>query len=460
MISGRSFAKLILAASFAAGAAACGAPSFEFARKTCAPEIAAFGAECGVVDVPENYAAPAGRRIALNVVVLRAADPRSGHDPLFELEGGPGVAVTANLAFYATDGAVYRRNRDVVFADMRGAGGSNPLRCPGLDAYAQSAPSGPLYPAALVADCARELGARADLDQYTTANAVRDLDAVRQALGARKIALDALSYGTTLALAYMAEHPDRVSAAVLTSATPADRTPPRFHATAAGAALAQIFNACAADARCAARFPDPASDLERARRRFASAEEAEIFAERLRMMMYAPAGARRIPLFLDQSARGAAPAQDVAAPAVADGLYLSITCAESFPHFDVAAARAEARRTVFGDYRLRRQSDACAAWPVSPRAAPAPRRPIGVPVLFVSGSFDPVTPAAWAKEALRNFPNGRQIVIEGGGHVVDGLSALDTCYDPLIVRFLDGRDAAGLDVSCLGQVRPPAFATE
>ena len=259
----------------------------------------------------------------------------------------------------------------------------------------------------------------------------------------------------------MAEHPDHVSAAVLTSTVPADRTPPRFHAGAASAALAKILAACAADPACASRFPDPASDLERARRRFSTEEGAEVFTERLRAMMYAPASARRVPLFLSQAARGDATVQSYTTPAMADGLYLSITCAESFPYFDLTTARADAHHTVFGDYRLRRQAAACALWPVAAATPPLTlQRPIQVPVLFVSGSFDPVSPPAWTDAVLTHFPKGRHVVIDGGGHVVDGLSNLDTCYDPLIVRFLDARHALNLDTSCLTEVRPPPFVVE
>lgn len=435
-------------------------PSYTFDPRDCAPEIAVEGGRCGTVAVPENYDAPGGRSIALNVLVLPSAGSDPIGDPVFELEGGPGIAVTATAKFYATDGAAYRQNREMVFVDMRGTGGSNPLRCPELEADAQSDTPGPLYPPALTAECARELGKRADLRQYTTANAVRDLDAVRQALGAKRIALNALSYGTTAALAYMTVHPENVSAAVLTSTVPADRTPPRFHASVASEALARIFAACAADAVCTARFPDPAADLDRARRRFADPEEAEMFMERLRVMMYAPASARRIPLFLQQVAQGAPAAPQGATPAAADGLYLSITCAESFPRFDIDAARREARASEFGDYRLRRQSNACAVWPTAPSAPPQPESAIRVPVLFVSGSFDPVSPPQWTADLLPLFPNSRHLVIEGGGHIVDGLSGLDTCYDPLITGFFETRDAENLDASCLKDVRPPAFVLE
>lgn len=435
-------------------------PAYRFESGPCSAVAQAAGAECGFVRVPENYEKHDGRSLALNIVILRATVPNPDHDVLFELEGGPGIAVSGSVSFYANDGAIYHRNRDIVFVDMRGTGGSGPLHCAGLESYGQSDPSAPLYPTELTGECASLLGQQADLGQYNTTNAVRDIDAVRRALGAEHISLNALSYGTTLALAYMAEHPDRVSAAVLTSAVPASSTPPRYHATAAATALTQLFTACAGDESCSSIFPDPAADLELARQRFATTEKAEVFTERVRTMMYAPAGARRIPLFLRQSAQGISDAKEGTTPSIADGVYLSVTCAESFPHFDVHAARAESRLSVFGDYRLRRQSAACAVWPVAPSSPPHPHRPIQVPVLFVSGSLDPVSPPALTQSILPLFPNGRHVVIQGGGHIVDGLSNLDTCYDPLIVQFLDTRDAVNLDTTCLNDVRPPPFAIE
>ena len=53
--------------------------------------------------------------------------------------------------------------------------------------------------------------------QYTVANAVADLDAVRVAAGADKIILWGQSWGASLAAAYVRAHPDRVSATILES---------------------------------------------------------------------------------------------------------------------------------------------------------------------------------------------------------------------------------------------------
>jgi pimeloyl-ACP methyl ester carboxylesterase len=441
------------------------APAPAFDVKACPAAWTAFAIVCGEVRAPEDYAAPDRRSVALNVVVLRAAGDNDEHEAQFELDGGPGLAVVDTVAFYATDGAMYRRTRDVVFVDMRGTGGSNPLRCPEIEQYNESDAWGAMYPGDFVARCAAQLSAGADL-KYTTSNAVRDLETVRAALGYERIVFNALSYGTTLALAYIAEHPERVRAAVLTGPVPVDRTPPRHHATAATRALQKLFAACAAQASCRAAFPDPAAALQRAHANAASIsdERADIFMERLRSQLYSAAGARRAMLTIQRAANNDFSAIDALPEGpgriFADGLYLSITCAESFPHFPIDEASASAGATAFGDYRLRRQIAACAAWPVAPNIPPSPTQPLQTPVLFVSGEYDPVTPPEWVDYLLPLFPNGRHIILPGAGHIVDGMSDLDTCYDPTIVAFLDSADAANLDAACIKGMRAPDFLTE
>jgi len=59
---------------------------------------------CGKLTVFENRATRSGRTIDLNVVVLPALDPGSKAEPLFHLEGGPGVAATGSASFYAKKG--------------------------------------------------------------------------------------------------------------------------------------------------------------------------------------------------------------------------------------------------------------------------------------------------------------------------------------------------------------------
>jgi pimeloyl-ACP methyl ester carboxylesterase len=415
--------------------------------------------------VPEDRAAPNGRHVRLNVVVLQATAPGPHLPPLFDIDGGPGLPDTKNVYFYLEDGAGYRARRDVVLTDQRGTGGSHPLACPELGAPETAYL--PLYPADAVERCRKALEADADLTHYLTEDAVADIDAVRAALGYRQIDLVGLSYGTTVALRFLARHPDRVRAAVLMGVAPPKLMPPARHAPAADRALSLLFAECAADAECGGTFR-PEEDLTRALGRLpteAGAPAPEVFLEKLRSLLYQPSTARQIPWIIDRAAEGdLAPFLALTRPRGAspyfDGMFLSVTCSEALALMDYEGAARQARATRFGDYRLRRQREACSAWTVG-TAAPDFLAPITAPaaVLLISGGLDPVTPPELAEELAQTLPRARHLVIPESGHVFDGLSDIDTCFDPLVVRFLDTADLEGLDAACLADMRPPPFKT-
>jgi pimeloyl-ACP methyl ester carboxylesterase len=324
----------------------------------------------------------------------------------------------------------------------------------------------PLYPPASVDACRDRLAAQADLTRYGTDDAAADLDAVRVALGAERIDLVALSYGTTLALRYATLHPERVRAMVLYGAVPPGARPPRSHAPAAAFALGMIFRDCARAPVCEQAYPDLRREFTRALGALPASLPRAVFLEKLRSLMYAPDQVARIPRIIHRAAAGdLAPfyaATRRAGPTeLADGVYLSITCSESMAGMDYDRSVAAAALTSFGTYRLVVQREACRHWP-SFTPAPAffaPPAP-AMPVLLVSGERDPVTLPDWAEAIARRSPHARHIVLPGGGHVLDGMEGIDACLDPLVVRFLDNPDPIGLDASCVATMHPPAFATE
>ena len=165
---------LALAPSWVPAAGKSAVSRYEFVARPCASQESARGAICGSVAVPESYAKPRGRKIQLNVMVFPSSAAGGEKGAQFDLEGGPGFAVTDSAAFYASDGVAYHEHRDVVLVDMRGTGGSNALRCHAIEARSRDAPAAPLYPPDLVADCARGLEATADVRQYSTAAAALD----------------------------------------------------------------------------------------------------------------------------------------------------------------------------------------------------------------------------------------------------------------------------------------------
>ena len=438
------------------------APPSSFVEKPCSDPALAAIARCGSVAVPENRARPSGRRIALNLVVLKSASANPDLPPLFDIDGGPGLAVTKNARFYATDGAAYRARREIVMVDQRDTGGSNPLACPEL-----AAPEGafqPMLPVDAVKRCRELLKPKADLRHYLTADAVADLDEVRTALGYGKIDLIGLSYGTTVALRYMATYPGQVRAAVLMGVAPPTAMPPALHAPAAEGAIRLLDAQCKADTACGKMF-DLLGDMDRAMAGLKSRRadlEPEIFAEKIRSLMYQPATARRIPWIVNRAAAGdlepfyAATRPSGPGPFF-DGMFLSVTCSEGLALMDYDASAAAARRTRFGDYRLRRQRAACGAWPVGDAGNFLGPIKTSAAVVLLSGGLDPVTPPAWADVVAQSLPRARHLVIPASGHVFDGLSGIDTCLDPMLVKFLETGDPAAIDPACLATMRPPAF---
>jgi pimeloyl-ACP methyl ester carboxylesterase len=454
---------LLSLGGIALAANASAAPVFD--PRPCGEEAAKAAARCGVVYVPENHAKPHGRKIPLNVIVLPATgvaqDPTRAQ---YDLEGGPGFAATDFLAFYATDGAIYREHRDIVLADMRGTGGSNPLRCAGIEELERRDPWAPMYPPALVAECARQLAVANDPALYSTAAAARDIDLVRRALGFRQLDLTAISYGTTLALRYIADRPRAVHAAALMGTVPANRTPPRHHAPAAEPALRLLAEDCRADAGCREKYGDLQANLKAAvdklpaDRPFAAA----ILMENVRTRLYAPATARQLPALLAAAANGdysgLVRGRSEDGRVFADGLYLSITCAESMARMDVTEAIRISADTAFGAYRLARQRDACAQWtkaPADARLMDSPRN--NVPVLFIGGRRDPVSPVEWASEAAAAFGRHKVLNVMQGAHVLDGLSGLDTCLDATVIRLFDTGTVEGTDYSCFETMQPQPF---
>lgn len=291
------------------------------------------------------------------------------------------------------------------------------------------------------------------------------MDAVRSALGYDKIDLSALSYGTTFALRFMATYPNTVRAALLLSVAPTSAMPPRYHAEAGERGLKVLFAECRADPQCSKAY-HPDGDLAAAFARLptiAGAPSREVFMEKLRSLLYFPLTGRTVPYLIHAAAAGdLKPFYDATAqhgPSLFhEGMYLSATCTETMSQFPYAPAAAAARRTRFGDYRLRQQHAACAEWPRGTLPADFFDLPkTNAAVLIVSGALDPVNPPDWGAAVARALPNARQVVIPESAHLFIGLSGIDTCFDPMVLRFFATGDAKHLDARCVAKMRPPPF---
>jgi len=101
---------------------------------------------------------------------------------------------------------------------------------------------------------------------------------------------------------------------------------------------------------------------------------------------------------------------------------MRLRCGNADPSVSINGIdNAAASATTFGAYRLERQRDACKQWPTGKADPRLMREPdLSIPVLFIAGEQDPVTPADWADEAAKHFVNGLVVHVSHGAHVLDG----------------------------------------
>lgn len=170
--------------------------------------------ECHRTEVPEDYAAPAGRRIALLNIVSRSTAPLKG--TLFLLDGGPGGSGLM-LARSGLPAALNAAGWDVVIPGHRGTHESA-LSCPVQEkAERDRASPGACLQELIAARGGGAAGAQA-LGQYNALNASRDVAAVQAALarGGSTVVMG-ISYGTYWAQRLMQLYPGLADAVVLDS---------------------------------------------------------------------------------------------------------------------------------------------------------------------------------------------------------------------------------------------------
>jgi pimeloyl-ACP methyl ester carboxylesterase len=442
----------------------------------------AVEAQCGTLEVAENRADPESRRIQLGLAWIPVNDGAEP-DPVFLIAGGPGQAAKQAYPLLHAAFRDVRRARHVILVDARGTGDSRPLVCRDSEGRANlSEGDGEDLDSAraFAARCAATLGAEADLRHYTTGEHVDDLEAVRQALGVAKINLIGVSYGTRVAQQFAKRYPASTRSLVLDSVVPNSLVLGSEHAANLESALNLQFQRCRDDAGCAERIGDPRGLLDQvtgalragglAPVRFRAArsgqwqEQVPSFghlAVLLRLYAYSPETAAVLPFLLHEAGQGRYEAMLAQAEAIMaslteqiyHGMQLSVSCAEDADQLRIDPAQQD---SVLGNQLVEFTRAQCEVWPRGSRD-PAFREPLtgALPVLLLSGEYDPVTPPRYADEVAGHLDNARHLVLPGQGHSVVGLG----CAPKLFAQFLEKTDPAALDAECLERLKPlPPFA--
>ena len=401
-------------------------------------------AERGTITVPANRSRPESGTIELAFVRFPSTAEKPA-SPIVYLAGGPGgsgIGAARGSRFPLF--LALREVADVIAFDQRGTGTSKPFNlCTNQVALPLDQPTDPEKAIADLRDqvvkCAERLrGNGVDLAGLTTEESADDLDALRQALGADKISLWGISYGTHLALSTMRRHRAHVDKAILAGIEGPDHTlkPPKQQQEL----LERIATLAREDRGVGPKVPDLMATIERVLDRLEKQPaEARLVDPRRGEMQRVVAGAWDLKFATAQMLRG--PESFAGLPDLywrldqGDDLALALMkvsnsrlpvgramsgvmdCASSASKARLERIEREARTTLLGDVINLPLLDVCPAWGVRPLDDEfRSDLETDVPTLFISGTLDGRTPPENAEEVRAGFSHSVHLVIDGAGH--------------------------------------------
>ena len=145
-----------------------------------------------------------------------------------------------------------------------------------------------------------------------------------------------------------------------------------------------------------------------------------------------------------------------------EGMFNSVECYEEvfFNSIEAAESNLSAYPSIITEAFVWSVEDfmaICEIWDVD-QASVLEDQPVSssIPTLILNGSYDPVTPPAWAESAADHLPNSQVFIFPGVGHsVIDSGS----CAQNILLDFLGDPDRQ-VDGSCLAEHPFPKFVID
>lgn len=422
-------------------------------------------AQYGYLWVPENRSNPEGRLIRLGFVRFPSTAAEPG-PPIIYLAGGPGGSgIDAAWGSRFPLFMQLRQAGDVIALAQRGTRGSIPhLACqyPWVYPLEQALTretflESTLEWSQLCVDYWRGLGI--DLAAYNTVENADDVEDLRIALGADRMSLWGVSYGTHLALSIIRRHPGSVHRAVLAGVEGPDHTlklPSAVQAT-----LVRVDSLVRADSVAAAHYPDFLgtvrmvldtldASVANVNARNPDDGETSIITFGAYDVQWLTAGSTgnsqilsELPFLFDRLASGD---YTIIAPFVAGSrsrnmlaMMFTMDCASGASEERLQRIEREEAETLLGSAIDFPFPYVCEAWPHAD-LGDGFRSPVrsDVPTQFISGTLDGRTPVENAEEVRAGFPNSGHLVLEGGGHSDDLFLSSPRISEIVLEFFLGG----------------------
>ncbi|WP_230860803.1 alpha/beta hydrolase [Actinoplanes aureus] len=430
--------------------------------------------QCGTMHVPVDWTRPYGPRIDVSLARRPAADPSRRLGVLMVNPGGPGVSAVNMALDTSFFNAEVSERFDIVGLDPRGVGRSAPVLC---DQKLVDEKPSPLptteaefdaiatFNQRLAADCSARSGPA--FHHADSVSVVRDMEAVRIALGEPQINFYGASYGTLIGQLYGEFYPQRLRALVLDSVMDHSVGVDDFltqSADAAQDAFDEFIAWCARDNRCVLRGQDIPAMWAALMRRAAAGTLVDPYDPPNRLRVWdlmssafsafydpqwysfahylkeasqsKPAGRRgRMPVDLTPHSFPAVVCQDWSLPVGGFTGYRD--------RLRALAARAP---QILGSPLALTAVAGCLGWPTRPVNPQRAVQPAAGPVLLVNARHDPATAHTWAKQVAGQLgPSARLLTYEGWGHVTYSHSK---CVSEAVDRYLIDLRLPAAEASC------------
>ncbi|HEU4913758.1 MAG TPA: alpha/beta hydrolase [Actinomycetes bacterium] len=473
--------------------------------------------ECAVLHAPlEPDDRDRGRKVAIALIRLPSTNPGAKIGSLVVNPGGPGapgVDFVREIGLFLPP--ALRGSFDLVGFDPRGVVRSTPLRCFGSPAewepfflpfpfpITEEQEEAWFEADEFLQEACDERGGRIG-DHMSTAQAARDMDRIRAAVGDPKLTYLGFSYGSFLGNVYANLFPGRVRAVVLdgvldpvawTTGDPGEEHLPfSTRLGSAGGAtvgLQQFFAACdAAGTDCAlsgraeARFDDLAEALAEKPAEIRDPETGETLPFSYADLVAVALGAlytefawkslAEFLAFVEESRSPAALGRSLLRLRADLGLdtggietdyqnflegFPGVACTDSDnPDQPEAWSKAAAAAPGYFGAIWTWASSICSDWPFEDDdryTGPWDAR-TAAPVLLVGNLGDPATAYTDAQRVAGLLPSSRLLTYEGGGHTAVG--GLSSCIDSAVIDYLLSVRLPAAGTSCPRELDP--FAPE
>ena len=444
---------------------------------------------CYSIPVLRDISNQAIGKFYLSVLVAPSLN-KTNEKPLLYLHGGPGIATLENVPRYlkSKTWSLIREKRPLIFFDYRGTGCSEPTMCPDIkDSLTKfsrnniSQETKQSYKIALYKKCRLQLLSKGiDVSSFNSFQLSEDAEAIRLSLQIEKWNVYGVSFGTTVALNLLRNHGKHINSVILDSPFPPNAPWPDF---------VRPFDTCfkvlekkiSTDPIAFSHFPSIRTDFVKAVTRLNKNPvkiknnditgdydfNGDDFAWSVWTAMLKPGAIPLVPLTIQEVGNGNDSILSKWVVAFNDpnihGTFSelqskAILCYEGKPKTQAdTKASLLAKYPDFSSFNIDFEGDICEVW--QPKSAG--KQVFGpvvsdVPVLILSGEYDPVCPPLFGEITAKTLSKSTFIIVPSASHAA---IHVDDCLRNIAVTFLSDPEKK-LTFNCVSNRPQIKFVTD